>query len=107
MGLALRFTDANFEREVIGSDLPVMVDFWASWCPPCKMMESVVEDLATEYKGRLKVGKLHVDQNRRTANCYHIIGLPTLALFRGGRIVQRRTGAQSKAQLVQMASEVL
>ncbi|MGD2207399.1 MAG: thioredoxin [Anaerolineae bacterium] len=107
MGHALRLTDLNFEQEVVESDVPVLVDFWASWCPPCKMVEPVIEELVTEYDGRLKVGKLHVDQNPRTRDRYQVLGVPTFAVFRGGQILCRRTGAQSKGQLLQMLDEVL
>jgi thioredoxin 1 len=107
MGHVLRLTDTNFEHEVLASDVPVLVDFWASWCPPCKMVEPVVEDLAAEHDGRLKVGKLHVDQNPKTAGCYRIMGVPTFVVFQAGEVIQRRTGAQSKGQLLQMLGEVL
>ena len=107
MGHALRLTDANFEQEVLASGVPVLVDFWASWCPPCKMMEPVIADLAAEYSGRLKVGKLQVDQNPKTAGQYQITGLPAFVLFQAGEIVQRRVGAQSKGQLLRMLSQVL
>ena len=91
MGHALRLTDANFEQEVSTSSIPVLVDFWASWCPPCKMVEPVVEELAAGYDGRLKVGKLHVDQNPKMADRYQIMGVPTFALFCAGEVLQRRT----------------
>lgn len=107
MGHASRLTDVNFKREVLEADVPVLVDFWTSWCPPCKMVEPVVEELAVEYNGRLKVGKLHVDQNPKTASRYQIMGVPTFVLFQAGEILQQRTGAQSKAQLMQMLGEVL
>lgn len=107
MSHALRLTDTNFEREVLESDVPVLVDFWASWCPPCKMVEPVIAELAIDYDGQLKVGKLHVDQNPKTRDRYRILGVPTFAVFRGGEIVARRTGAQSGKQLLQMLAEVL
>ncbi len=107
MGQVVRLTDANFEREVLESDIPVLVDFWASWCPPCKMVEPVMADLATHYDGQIKVGKLHVDRNPKTRNRYNILGVPTFALFRGGKVVAQKTGAQSKKQLQQMLAEVL
>ena len=107
MSNVIRLTDANFETEVLAADVPVLVDFWASWCPPCKMVEPVVEELAEEYDGRLKVGKLNVDQNPRTASRYRVMGLPTFALFQAGQVIQQRTGAQSKAQLLQMLGQVL
>ena len=107
MANVLRLTDANFEMEVLHSDLPVLVDFWASWCPPCKMTEPIVDELAGEYAGRIKVGKLNVDQNRRTADRYQILGVPTFALFRSGQILERGVGAHSKAQLLKMLSQVV
>jgi thioredoxin 1 len=107
MSSALRLTDASFEREVLGSDIPVLVDFWASWCPPCKMVEPVVEELAAEYNGRLKVGKLNVDQNPNAVAHCRIVGVPTFALFHAGQMLQHRVGAQSKRQLQQMLDEVL
>ena len=107
MSHELRFTDANFEKEVIKSDLPVLVDFWSSWCPPCKMVEPVIKDLAEQYNGRLKIGKLNVDQNPKTATRYAIQGVPTFIVFNSGKVRQRRTGAQSEAQLQEILSEVL
>ena len=107
MSHELRFTDANFEKEVMKSDFPVLIDFWASWCPPCKMVEPVVRDLAEQYNGRLKIGKLNVDQNPKTASKYAIQGVPTFIVFNSGKEIQRRTGAQSEAQLQETLSEVL
>jgi thioredoxin 1 len=107
MGQVVRLTDANFEREVVEAEIPVLVDFWASWCPPCKMVEPVVAGLAADYDGQIKVGKLHVDQNPKTRDRYQILGVPTFVLFRGGEVVAQRTGAQSKKQLLQMLAEVL
>jgi thioredoxin 1 len=107
MGCALRLTDRNFEREVLESDIPVLVDFWASWCPPCKMIEPIVEELAVEHSDRLKVGKLHVDRNPKTRDQYQIFGVPTFVLFQDGKAIARRTGAQSKKQLMQMLTEAL
>ena len=107
MDRVLRLTDANFAQEVSESEIPVLVDFWASWCAPCKMVEPVVEELAAEYNDRLKVCKLNVDQNPKTTSRYQIMGVPTFVLFRDGKVLQRRTGAQSKAQLLQMLHQVL
>ena len=107
MSRVIHLTDLNFETEVLAADVPVLVDFWASWCPPCKMVEPVVAELAEEYDGKIKVGRLHVDQNPRIASRYQIMGVPTFVLFRSGEIIRQRTGAQSKGQLVQMLGEVL
>ena len=107
MSHPLRLTDASFENEVLRSEIPVLVDFWASWCPPCKMLEPTVAELAEEYAGKIKIGKLHVDQNPRTASVYNIIGVPTFVLFDSGEVLQRKTGAQSKKQLKQMLGEAL
>ena len=107
MSYPIRLTDANFEDEVLRSDIPVLVDFWTSWCPPCKMAEPVIAGLSEEYDGHLKVGKLNVDQNPKTAQRYHIMGVPTFAVFYAGEIVQCRTGAQSRQQLLHLLSEVL
>ena len=99
MSRGLRFTDVNFGQEVLDSDIPVLVDFWASWCPPCKMVEPVIEELAREYAGRVKIGKMNVDQNPKTASQYQIKGVPTFILFNSGKPAQQRVGAQSKKQL--------
>jgi thioredoxin 1 len=107
MGQVLRLTDANFEREVLEAGVPVLVDFWASWCPPCKMVEPVIGELATEYDGQLKAGKLNVDQNPRVAAQYNIVGVPTFIVFSAGEAGERRTGAQSRAQLEDMLRGVL
>ena len=107
MGPQIRLTDKSFEKEVLESEVPVLVDFWASWCLPCKMAEPIITELTEEYDGRLKVGKLNVDRNPRTAERYHVLGLPTFAVFRAGVIVQSKTGSQSKQQLQRMLDEVL
>lgn len=107
MDRVLRLTDANFEQEVLKSNIPVLVDFWASWCPPCKMVEPLIAELAEECDGKIKVGKLHVDQNPKTASKYNIKGVPTFILFSSGEAVRQRVGAQSKAQLKQMLRDVV
>ncbi|GIU74698.1 MAG: thioredoxin [Bryobacteraceae bacterium] len=98
----VELTDANFDQEVLKSDLPVLVDFWAEWCAPCRMIAPTVDAIAGEYAGRLKVGKVNVDFNNETAARYMIRGIPTLLLFRGGKVVDQRVGAVGKAELVRM-----
>lgn len=93
------FTDANFDAEVLKSDLPVLVDFWATWCGPCRMIAPHVEAIADELKGRLKVGKLDVDTNIRTAGNYGVQGIPTLLLFKGGKVEEQIVGYVNKDAL--------
>lgn len=98
----LTFTDEGFDREVLNSELPVLVDFWAEWCGPCRMMAPTVDAIADAYVGRLKVGKLNVDENGATAMRYNIRGIPTLLLFKGGRVVDQRVGAIGRAEVERM-----
>lgn len=97
----LELTDKNFESEVLGSNLPVLVDFWAPWCGPCQMIGPVIEELAKEYKEKIKVGKLNVDKSPKMAQKYGVMSIPTLILFRGGKEVKRLVGLQSKENLVE------
>lgn len=98
----LTFTDEAFDREVVNSDKPVLVDFWAPWCGPCKAMAPTVDAIAREYAGKLKVGKLNTDDNQQTAMRYGIRGIPTLLLFKDGRVVDQRVGAMPKAEVEKM-----
>jgi thioredoxin 1 len=98
----LNFSDSSWEQEVLNSDVPVLVDFWAEWCGPCRMMAPTVDSVAQEYKGRVKVGKLNVDENNSTAMRYNIRGIPTLLLFKGGKIVEQKVGAVGKSDVVKM-----
>jgi len=99
MGDVLEVNDQNFEQEILKSDLPAMVDFWAAWCGPCKMVAPVVEELAREYKGRIKIAKMNVDENRETPAKFGIRNIPTLILFKNGRVAQTIVGAQPKSYL--------
>lgn len=96
----IELTDLNFENEVLKSDKLVLVDFWAEWCAPCKMIAPIVEEIANEYADRLKVGKLNVDYNPKTAMKYGIMSIPTLMLFQNGRVVEQIVGAMPKRNLL-------
>ena len=98
----LTFTDATFDQDVIKSDTPVLVDFWAEWCGPCRMMSPTVDQVASEYTGKIKVGKLDVDSNQQTAARYGIRGIPTVLLFKGGQIVEQKVGAIGKPEFQKM-----
>ncbi|HAX17893.1 MAG TPA: thioredoxin [Actinobacteria bacterium] len=98
--MVTEFNDANFESEVIKSDIPVLVDFWAVWCGPCKMIAPEVEKLSEEKKGVLKVGKLNVDENRDTAIKFSITSIPTLLLFKNGQVAKKLIGAMSKDRIL-------
>jgi thioredoxin 1 len=94
-------TDDTFEEEVTLSSLPVLADFWAEWCPPCHVIAPILEEIAKEYKGRLKVAKLNVDDNPITTSRFGVMSIPTLILFKGGREAERLVGAMPKEKLVE------
>ena len=98
--LIVHLTDDTFENDVLKSPVPVLVDFWADWCGPCKMIAPILDEIAGDYKGRLKVAKLNIDQNNRTPPTFGIRGIPTLLLFKNGEVEATKVGALSKSQLV-------
>lgn len=97
--MAIHFTDENFNQEVLSSEIPVLVDFYADWCGPCKMLAPTIETLAQEYEGKVKVGKLNVDNAPDTAANYGIMSIPTLLYFKNGEIVNKSIGVVSKAEI--------
>ena len=105
--MKVEVNDGNFSQEVLNSDIPVLVDFWAEWCMPCKMIEPVVNEIAAEYEGKLKVCSLNVDEARRTASEYSIMSIPTLAIFKGGQVVDKIVGALPKDAITGKLAELL
>jgi thioredoxin 1 len=95
----INVSDASFEEDVLKADVPVLVDYWAEWCGPCKMIAPVLEEIAKEYDGRIKVCKLNIDENNETPPKFGIRGIPTLMLFKGGNVEATKVGALSKSQL--------
>ena len=100
-------TDANFEEEVLNSDQPVLVDYWAEWCGPCKALTPVLEEVAPEYAGKVKIAKMNIDENPSTPVKYGIRSIPTLMIFKNGSVENMKLGAMSKAQLSEFIDENL
>jgi thioredoxin 1 len=107
MSKPVAISDDTFEQEVLKSETPVVVDFWAAWCGPCKMIAPILEEIAQEYEGKLKVTKLDVDSNTRVASQYKIMSIPSLLFFKGGELVEQIVGALPKAQLLSKVDKVL
>ena len=103
----IEFTDDNFDTEVLKSNLPVLVDFWAEWCGPCKMIAPIVEEIASDYAGKVKVGKVNVDFNNQVAMQYGIRGIPALLVFKGGSVANQIVGAVPKNNITQILDEVI
>jgi thioredoxin 1 len=104
---ALEVTDDSFASEVLNSELPVLVDFWAEWCGPCKMVSPIVEELSNEYNGKVKVAKLDVDSNPQTATNYGIRGIPTLLMFKDGSAVDQIVGAVPKTHIAERLDKII
>ena len=103
----ITFTDGNFDREVLQSELPVLVDFWATWCAPCKAIGPLVDAAAEEYAGKVRVGKVNVDENAGTPGKYGVRGIPTMILFKGGSVVDQIVGQVPKSQLDALIAKAL
>lgn len=99
--------DDTFQNQVLGSDIPVLVDYWAEWCGPCKMIAPILEEVADEYEGKLKVAKLNIDENPQTPTNYGIRGIPTLMIFKNGAVEATKVGAVSKSQLTAFIDEYM
>ncbi len=107
MSNEIQLTDANFEQEVVKSGIPVLVDFWAPWCGPCRMIGPVIEELAKEYDGRIKVCKLNTDENPETASRFQISAIPTILFFKGGKMVKDAVGLQPREELKKIMDSLL
>ncbi len=102
----LHVTDGDFDQQILQSDIPALVDFWAAWCGPCRTVGPVVEELAGEYKGKIKVAKLDVDSNKQVAGKYGVRGIPTLMLFKDGQVVDQIVGAVPKSRIKELLDKV-
>jgi thioredoxin len=100
------FTDKNFTEQVIKSNLPVVIDFWATWCPPCKMIEPIIDELAKEFDGKVVIGKIDADENPETAGQLNVMSLPTMVFFKNGEPVKALIGAQGKQKYKETIKEV-
>ena len=97
--MAYKFTDENFEQDALQSSIPVVVDFYADWCGPCKMMSSVIDELAADYEGKVRIGKVNTDENRRVVTKYNIMSIPTIIFIKDGEVQDKVVGAVPKVEL--------
>ena len=107
MGAAKTVTDQSFATDVLSNDKPVLVDFWAEWCGPCKMVSPVLEEIAKEHGEKLEIVKLNIDENPETARAYQVLSIPTMSVFQGGKVVKSIVGAKPKAALLRDLAEFL
>lgn len=105
--MAIELTDSNFEQEVIKSSVPVLVDFWAPWCGPCKMLAPILDELSKEYEGRVKIGKVNVDDNQAKAGEYNVMSIPNLKLFKDGKLIDEMVGVVPKKTIMKKLDEIL
>ena len=105
--LVNEFTDANFENDVTNSDIPVLVDFWATWCGPCKAIAPIIEEIAKDYKGKVKVGKVDVDQNQNSAMKFGVRSIPTLLILKNGEVVNQIVGSVPKSEISEKLDTII
>ncbi len=107
MSMVINATSDTFKQEVLDSDMPVVVDFWATWCGPCRAVAPILDELSTEYLGKVKIVKVDTDENQDLAMAYGVMSIPTMAFFKGGSVVKTLVGARPKAQLIEQFDEVV
>lgn len=105
--ISMNVFDKNFDEEILRSEIPALIEFWASWCVPCQMMDLILKELEIEFNSKIKIAKLNVDRNRKTPNLYNLTGVPTFITFKGGKTFELRVGAQSKKDLIKMIENVI